>query len=280
MDRRKIQLIGLVILFLLAAAFFVYRVTHLGNEFTIDDKEALAALKWLQLADDGKFDECSRSTVDAGRWFELFRDNRQSLGKLLGRRLKSKTPAENGTCKIVFDSGFRNARRIHETIWISGDAKVWQAKYFYPRRPYPDWRSKDSGSSDDNEKVKAAAEQAIAAMRNLDVAFFDKITLRSQKFRWGKHIVDNIRKQRNITGNPCKYQLAGTFRYTRSFPGRTELEATAAHITCFYEIKGKTCLRHVFLILYKDNSKPRPQWEIYRFGFGRLTTPRTVNRRR
>ncbi len=190
------------------------------------------------------------------------------------------TKVKNGIYKIIFNSAFLKAKKICETIWIAGDAKVLRVKYSYLRIPYPDWRSEDFGTSRENGEVRRAANQAIRAVNALDVEFFDRITLRGNKARLGKRIVRNIKKQYEKTGGAYKYQIAQTFRYTRNFPGRTELNGVIVYIKCLYMIKGNPYHRGIILVLYKDNSNAKPCWEIYRFSFRRLVRQRKRNKKR
>ncbi len=51
MNREKTKIIILSGLFLAAAAYAVHQFTNLSDEFAIEDKDALSAVKWLRLAD-------------------------------------------------------------------------------------------------------------------------------------------------------------------------------------------------------------------------------------
>jgi hypothetical protein len=271
MNNYKIRVAVLSCVLLLGIAYTIYQYLGLSDEYDIEDADALNAVKWLRLADDKDFAECKKSAAsNADKWFGLFQNNRKSLGEIIFRRLKSKATDKKGVYKIVFNSSFENAPKIYETIWISPDAKVWQVKYSYLRRPYPTWRSKDFGIQSENTSIKNVAYQAIAAMKNLDVDFFDQVMLRSEKFRFGKRIVKRLKKQRERTGAPYKYQLSSRVRYTRTFPGLTEITGAITRINCFYKIKGKPYRQSIVLILYKDNSIKNPRWEIHRFFQGKV----------
>ena len=273
MNNQKIRIIVLSCIFLLGITYTVYQYFGLSDEYDITDKDALNALKWLSRADNGDFEECKKNTaVNMNKCFDLFQKNRKSLGELNSRSLKSKALDKKGVYKIVFNSSFKNALKIYETIWISKDAKVWQVKYLYAnlRMPRPRWRSKDFGTYSENKEIEKIAYQVIKAMKTLDVEFFDKIGLRNQGFGAGKKIVNNIRRQHKIVAAPYKYQLAKKIRYTRTFPGRTELEGAIVYVSCVYQVRGKARRRGIAFILYKDNSKTKPHWEIYKFMFGRL----------
>ena len=215
MNNQKIKVTVLSCILLLGIAYTVYQFFDLSNELPIEDKDALAAVKWLQTADDKDFGECKKDVApNEDEWFSVFQSNRKSLGKIIFRRLKSKAIDKKGIYKVVFNSSFKNARKIYETIWISKDAKVWQVKYSYLKMPYPNWRSKDFGTRSENASIRQIAYQTIGAVKALDVEFFDQITLRSKKFRLGKKIINKLKKQRNRTGNPYKYQLAKRVKYT------------------------------------------------------------------
>ena len=271
MSNQKIRIIVLSCILLLGIAFTIYRYFGLNDEFDITDADALNAVKWLQTADKNDFDQCRKSAAEnAGKWFDLFVKNRKSLGKLIYRRLKTKKADKGGVYKITFSSAFKNTRKIDENVWISKDGKVWQAKYSYMRMPFPDWRSKDNGTPAENAEVKNAMLRAISAMKKLDVEYFDQVMLRSEKFRFGKRLVKRFKQQFERSGLPYKDVIGNRIRYTRTFPGMTQINGAIATATCLYKIKGKTYRQAIIAALYKDNSASRPQWEIYRFGARRL----------
>ncbi len=278
MNNYKIRVTVFSCVLLLGIAYTIYQFFGLNDEFDIEDADAINAVKWIRLADDKDFEECKKNAApNVDKWFDLFQNNRKSLGKLVYRRLKSKRLDKKGVYKIVFNSAFRNAKKIHETIWISKDAKVWQVKYSYLRRPYPSWRSKYFGTRNENESIRKVAYQAIGAMKALDVEFFDQIMLRSEKFRFGKRIVKSLKAQCEKTGAPYKYQVPKKIRYTRTFPGLTEIDGAIASINCFYKIKGKPYRQGIVLILYKNSSSKNPRWEIYRFFRRRLIAQKIRN---
>lgn len=271
MNNQKIRVIVLGCILLLGIAYTIYQYFGLSDEFEITDADALNAAKWLKMADDNDFEECRKNAaVNVDKWFDLFEKNRKSLGKTIYRRLKSKKLDKKGVYKIVFNSAFKNSRKIYETVWISKDAKIWQVKYFYMRRPFPDWKSKDNGIASENAEVKREMSRAIMAMKNLDVGYFDQVMLRSEKFRFGKRAVKRFKQQQAKYGLPYKYIVSNKVRYTRGFPGRTEIDGAVAVATCLYRIKGKPYRQTIVASLYKDNSSSRPRWEVYRFGARRI----------
>ena len=276
MDKQKIRVIVLSCILLLGIAYTIYQYFGLNDEFDITDADALNAVKWLQTADKDDFAECRKSAaVNVDRWFDLFEKNRKSLGKLIYRRLKSKKLDKNGVYKITFNSAFKNTRKIYENVWISKDGKVWQAKYNYMRMPFPAWRSKDNGTPSENAEIKNVMLRAIAAMKNLDVEYFDQVMLRSEKFRFGKRLVKRFKQQFAKSGRPYKYVITNKIRYTRSFPGMTQITGAIATATCFYKIKGKIYRQAIIAALYKDNSTVQPRWDVYRFGARRLVAQKT-----
>ncbi len=271
MDNQKIRVIVLSCILLLGIAFTVYRYWGLSDEFEITDADALNAAKWLQKADNDNFDECRKDAAEnVNKWFDLFKKNRESLGKMIYRRLKTKRKDKQGVYKVTFSSAFKNTRKIDETVWISPDGKVWQAKYAYTRMPFPDWRSKDNGTPSENAQIKNVMLRAIAAMKNLDVEYFDQVMLRSEKFRFGKRLVKRFKQQFAKAGRPYRYVISNRIRFTRAFPGMTQINGAIATATCFYKIKGKTYRQTIVAALYKDNSSIKPQWEVYRFGARRI----------
>lgn len=271
MNNQKIRVIVLSCILLLGIAFTVYRYFGLSDEFDITDADALNAVKWLQAADGNDFAKCRKGAAEnVDKWFDLFEKNRKSLGKLIYRRLKSKKADKSGVYKVTFSSAFKNTRKIDENVWISQDGKIWQAEYNYMRMPFPDWRSKDEGTPGENVDVKNAMLRAISAMKKLDVEYFDQVMLRSEKFRFGKRLVKRFKEQFEKSGLPYKYIVTNKIRFTRSFPGMTQINGAIATATCFYKIKGKDYRQTIIAALYKNNSMERPQWEVYRFGARRL----------
>ena len=266
MDNQKIRVIVLSCILLLGIAYTIYQYYGLNDEFEITDTEALNAAKWLKMSDESKYDDCKKvAATNIDKWFDLFKKNRNSLGKKIYRRLRSKNHDKDGVYKITFNSSFDNARKINEMVWIDKKGKVWQAKYSYMRRPYPTWKSKDNGTPREYSEVKTTISRALRAMQDLDVDFFDQVMLRCEKFRFGKRVVKSLKKQFKKTGKPYKTQIANRFRFTRSFPGKTEINGVLATANCYYKIKKKVYRQTIVFILYKDNSTAKPRWEVHRF---------------
>ena len=275
----KIRLTILSSIFFIGLLVLLYQSFWQSDDPKIDDKEALSALKWLQNADDGKFEECKKSAgSNVNDWFDLFEINRNTLGKLKERKLKSKAVPKNGIYKVTFNSSFEKAKAIYESVWVDKDAKVWQAKYSYKRLPSPSWKSSDVGSPEEYKGVTNAVNKAISAMKQYNVEFFDMITLRREKFRSGKRIVNNIKKADEKTGKPTKIIVGKRLRFARDFPGCTELVGAIAYATCTYTIKGKPFRRNIAMTIYIDKSRKKPEWQIYSFRYGRLRPVKKRNR--
>ena len=266
MINQKTRVAILSCILLLGIAYTIYQYFGSSDDYEITDTDALNAVSWLKLADESKFKECKKAAApNVDKWFGLFKKNRNTLGKTLYRKLRSKVLEKKGIYKIVFNSSFDSARKINETIWISKDAKVWQVKYSYMRRPYPTWQSKDAGIPREYAEVKTAVSRAIRAMKDLDVEFFDQVMLRSEKFRFGKRLVKRIKQQFEKTGQPYKTQIAKRFRFTRRFPGQTEINGAIATANCYYKIKNVPYRQTIVMILYRDKSAENPRWNVHRF---------------
>ncbi|MDD5599319.1 MAG: hypothetical protein PHV82_15335, partial [Victivallaceae bacterium] len=69
MNGNKLKIAGLSLVVILAVGFAVYRFVTLDNDFEIDDADVANALKWLQAADKGNFEECRKSAAAAEKWF-------------------------------------------------------------------------------------------------------------------------------------------------------------------------------------------------------------------
>ena len=266
MINQKTRVTILSCILLLGIAYTIYQYFNFTDEYEITDTDALNAIKWLKMADESKFAECKKNAApNVDKWFNLFKKNRNSLGKTIYRRLRSKAFDKKGVYKIIFYSSFDNARKINETIWISKDAKIWQVKYSYMRQPYPTWQSKDNGTPREYMEVKTAVSRAIRAMQDLDVEFFDQVMLRSENFRFGKRVVKRIKQQFEKTGKPYKTQIAKSFRFTRKFPGQTQINGAIATANCYYKIKDLPYRQTIVVILYRDNNTVSPRWNVHRF---------------
>ena len=235
------------------------------------------------MADKGNFEECEKSAEAPEKWFELFKANRESLGKLNSRRLKSKTAIPKSKVKIykiIFNSSFKRAPKIYETVWIGQDGRIWRHLYDYLRLPNPSWRSKDFGTANEIAGVRSAAAEAIGAMKALDVDFFDQVTLRSERFRFGKRIVKRIKSEQEKYGSAQKCIIGKRIVFSRKIPGKTELNSARASIVCYYKIKGIPYRRYILLILHKDKTLSNSRWNIYRFYYGRLRKHKKRNVRK
>ena len=277
MDNQKLKIVALICLVVVAASFAFYRFFGLSNEIKIEDKDALTAAKWLQMADEGNFEECKKSTEAPEKWFELFKANRESLGKMISRHLKSKTAVPKSKIKIykiIFNSSFKKAPKISETVWIGQDGKIWRHRYDYLRLPRPSWRSKDLGTANEIAGVRNAVAEAIGAMKSFDVEFFDQIALRSERFRFGKKIIKRIKSEQKKYGSANKVVISKRIRFSRNIPGKTELNSARAVINCYYKIKNVPYRRSILLILHQDKTDPNSRWNIYRFYYGRIRKQR------
>lgn len=283
MDNQKLKIAALICLATLAVGFAFYRFFGLSNEIKIEDKDALTAAKWLRMADEGNFKECRKSAEAPEKWFKLFKANRESLEKLNSRQLKSKTAVPKSKVKIykiIFNSSFKNAPKIYETVWIGQDGKIWRQRYDYLRLPNPSWRSRDFGTASEIAGVRSATAEAIGAMKSLDVEFFDQITLRNERFRFGKRIIKRIKAEREKCGTSYKCSIGKRIVFSRKIPGKTELDSARAIINCFYKIKGNTYCRSIPLILHRDKTAISSRWNIYRFYYGRLRKHKERNARK
>ncbi|MFA6715070.1 MAG: hypothetical protein WC082_11170 [Victivallales bacterium] len=272
MNKNNLKVIVFSLAVILAVGFAVYRFITLNDDFEIDDAEARNALKWLRAADKGDFDDCRESAAAAEKWFDLFQKNRESLENLKSRQLRSKSIGRNGTYKIIFKSEFSKAPKIDEVVWISKDAKVHQVEYQYSRMPFPRRNQQVDGSPEEIQEVSSAISRAINAMKTLDVDFFNQVTLRGRKYKGGKRIVERLKKIFDQAGYPRKYS-SPRIRFAENFPGKTEIRAAWAVVSCFYKMNGKDYRNGVFIVLYKNTSAAKPRWEIYRFNPGRIIDP-------
>lgn len=85
-----------------------------------DDFITASARKWLELADQGKFDECRKNIVDSNGWFDWFERDRKSLGKMESRKFSSRRElqgAGNGLKRyeLKFACEFSE---MHPNLWL------------------------------------------------------------------------------------------------------------------------------------------------------------------
>ncbi len=113
------------------------------------EKEAAAvtvAEKWLTLVDQGKYDDSwreastiFRDAVTSAQWGQLVQTSRKPLGKLLSRKLGSKTytkslpGAPDGEYVVIeFETSFENKKVAIETVtpMLDNDGK-WRVSGYY-----------------------------------------------------------------------------------------------------------------------------------------------------
>jgi hypothetical protein len=113
------------------------------------EKAAVAAAeKWLTMVDDGKYveswmeaSEYFKNAVEQEQWEQSLQAVRNSLGKLISRKIKSKTymtslpGAPDGEYVVIqFESSFESKKSAIETVtpMLDRDAK-WRVSGYYIR---------------------------------------------------------------------------------------------------------------------------------------------------
>jgi len=128
----------LIVVLLLASA----------GAFANSEEEARAeAVSWLELVDDGKYDESwdraaslFRSKVSRQQWRNAVISARGPFGKLLSRNLMSATYAtrlpgapDGEYVVLVFEASYENADSAVETVTPMKDAGQWRVSGYYIR---------------------------------------------------------------------------------------------------------------------------------------------------
>ena len=140
MVRNIISLLGL---------FLLLSVSVVAAEDSEKEKDAVAvAEEWLTIIDDGKYAESwkeaaqyFKNAVKQEQWEQSLQAVRNPLGKLISRKVKSKTymtslpGAPDGEYVVIqFESSFENKKSAIETVtpMMDKDAK-WRVSGYYMR---------------------------------------------------------------------------------------------------------------------------------------------------
>jgi hypothetical protein len=113
-----------------------------------EEKAVQAAGQWLQLVDDGKYDESwqqaadlFRKAVNAEQWRSALDGSRRAFGKVLSREVKSKRyatalpGAPDGQYVIIqYQTSFEQKRQAVETVTPMRDQDgTWRVSGYYVR---------------------------------------------------------------------------------------------------------------------------------------------------
>ena len=111
-----------------------------------EDAAATIAEQWLSLVDQGKYDESwkqastvFRNAVTAAQWEQLVQTSRKPLGKLLTRKMSSKTyttslpGVPDGEYVVIeFETSFENKKSATETVTPMLDKDgTWRVSGYY-----------------------------------------------------------------------------------------------------------------------------------------------------
>jgi hypothetical protein len=133
----------------LLALFLLLSVGVVDAKDAKKEKAAVAAAeKWLTMVDDGKYVESWKeaseyftNAVEQEQWEQSLQAVRNSLGKLISRKIKSKTymtslpGAPDGEYVVIqFESSFESKKSAIETVtpMMDRDAK-WRVSGYYIR---------------------------------------------------------------------------------------------------------------------------------------------------
>ena len=133
----------------LLGLFLLLSVSVVAAEDSEKEKDAVAvAEEWLTMVDDGKYAESwkeaaqyFKNAVKQEQWEQSLQAVRNPLGKLISRKVKSKTymtslpGAPDGEYVVIqFESSFENKKSAIETVtpMMDKDAK-WRVSGYYMR---------------------------------------------------------------------------------------------------------------------------------------------------
>ncbi len=135
--------------FLVLAVSFCFLGTTAAVAFEKIEKEAVnVAVEWLEIVDSGQYEKSweeaatlFRTTVSSKQWEQSLAASRKPLGKLISRKLKSKTFTEtlpgapDGKYVVIkFDTVFENKASAVETVTPMLDTDgVWRVSGYYLR---------------------------------------------------------------------------------------------------------------------------------------------------
>jgi uncharacterized protein DUF4019 len=248
-----------------------YGISSLFQEvkFDVGDDEAEFAEKWINEIEKNPA-AGRKMSKNSEQWFDDFIANRNSLGAIEQRYLRSKIypkktkqKQQAKTVKIIFETAFANAQRINEIVTLelkkSKAPTVTGVEYRYPSTPV--FIKGTELQANNKVKRKNILSKAGVCSGNYDAQrfkYFKQVSIN----RYGYIVpiwLENLKKLRAKTGRSSSRKLQ-RINYRQQVPGIKTLEQAAViNIVKFVNNKkGRE-----IICLKKDNQLEKPQWQVY-----------------
>lgn len=229
------------------------RMTERYNDFAVD-----AAVDWLENGDHGKFDVCNKDITDADGWFNLYKRDRKSLGKIKSRSLSTREELSgvgNGLKRyeLKFGSSFSEAPRdVLERVIVESDNRsrftvinAGHLLYFFR----PSKAEKLILTEDQKQQIRAVADNVLKKITARDTAFFKQAytgwTEQPDYFHRKNEIATEAASGKTISGlyevlsrgksSPWKFGGISAFVPV----GRTGFECSSAYYSFSVNSEGK-----------------------------------------
>ncbi len=229
------------------------RMTERYNDFAVD-----SAVDWLENADHGKFDACNKNITDPDGWFNLYKRDRNSLGKVRSRSLSSREelPAGGSGLKryeLKFGSSFSESPKdVLEKVIVESDNQsrfsVVNAGYWlYSFRPSKS--EKRVLNDDEKQRIRAVAENVLKKVAARETTFFKQAYAgwaeQPDYFHWKSWIAAEAASGKTIAGlydamskgklSPWKFSGISAF-----IPiGRSGFECSSVYYSFSVNAEGK-----------------------------------------
>ncbi len=249
-----------------------YGISSLFQEvkFDIGDDEAEFAEKWINEVEENPA-ACRKMSKNSDQWFDDFIENRNSLGAIKQRYLRSKKYQKKTkkkqptkTVKIIFETAFANAQRINEIVTLelekSKTPTITGVEYRYPSTPV----FIKGTELQTNNKVKRKDILSKAGVCSGNYAagrfkYFKQVSIN----RYGYIVptwLESLKKLRAKTRRSSSRKLH-RINYRQQVPGIKTLEQAAVINIVTFNTSNKK--GREIICLKKDNQLEKPQWQVY-----------------
>ena len=261
-----LKLVILIIVILLGLGYGIASFFQ-DVQFDIGDNEAEFATKWLEQSNNNP-ESCRKLTENSKKWFDNFIKNRQRLGILKERYLKSKQSAKNKKhqmTKVIFASSFTHAKRVDEIVTLITDKKrqirVTKIEYRYENIPHFTSGSELDNSTINRRKIIRLAKKCSTSYDARRFKYFNKVSINYSGYI-NKYSAKTLKSRRDKTGSATSRKHHKII-YRSEVPGITDLEQCTIINRVTYMIKNRKRQGQEFICLKKDNRLKNPQWLVY-----------------
>ena len=273
-QRRIVWLCGVLVL---ALALVVFRSCR---DVTGEAKLRQYAMNFLESADAGDYETCRKVGTMAERDWNVFRLNRQSLGKLKMRTPGRVTPLKFGTREgylFAFVSDFEEAAGLQENIAVlanpeSRSVEIFSAHYKYRHLPRPEL--KDSYPGRIPSDIRAKTLRTAQAFDKGEWKYFEAIGRREIGYERRGAGRPLMQFQKRF-GTAVSRAPMLSVRFQRALPGCVHLSLMQVVNRTGYRVKNVSfdCEETVYFVL--DMTAVKPEWQVYAFtpGSPRRVTP-------